>query len=364
LNLITRFLACLAILGLSSACAVAAPQPFEPELRDEIEQYLSDTKQEYGIAGYSIAILHNGETRYSGTAGYASIELAADVNDDTVFQVFSVSKLFTIVTLMQLVEAGLVDLDAPLAQYVHGLPDTWQEVTVRQAMSHSSGLPEFYNWPQKTPETAAEALEVAFAAPMEFERGTKTKYNQTNYLLLKQVIEHVTGNTLEDEVQARMIQAHGLAQTQYAGEFEVVHRRAVMYRSSKTGIKHNIFIDQPDYMFASTGLNSPARDLAIWFEKLLDHQLISEASLKAMWTPMQLTDGSTANFANGWEYSDYEGMIAFGHGGGNRADVRHFTKDGQSVTVIYLSNGSEREFWPGNVSWALADIVFAARGND
>jgi CubicO group peptidase (beta-lactamase class C family) len=93
LNLITRFLACLAILGLSSACAVAAPQPFEPELRDEIEQYLSDTKQEYGIAGYSIAILHNGETRYSGTAGYASIELAADVNDDTVFQVFSVSKL-------------------------------------------------------------------------------------------------------------------------------------------------------------------------------------------------------------------------------------------------------------------------------
>ena len=115
-------------------------------------------------------------------------------------------------------------------------------------------------------------------------------------------------------------------------------------------------------MFASSGLNSTVIDLAKWFSALLNQQFVSKHTLDSMWTPILLDNGTIANFANGWEYSNYDGITVVGHGGGNRADVRHYVsdRDGESVTIIYLTNGSEKDFWPGGVSAGLAKIVFSA----
>ncbi len=336
--------------GGSTAHAEDATHP-------QITDLLTEKQAELGIVGYSAVVLHNGERIHASAAGFANLEHGVPASEDTVFQVFSVAKLFVNVTVMQLVESGQVDLDAPIASYVSDLPSAWRSISVRALLAHSSGLPDYYQWPNRTPPSADAALESVRGQPFAFETGTQTQYNQTNYLLLKLLIEAVTGEDFTQVMRARMIAPANLDDTQYAGEFAVVPGRATMYRATPDGVRRNIFIDQPDYMFASTGLNATASDLATWFEALLDGHFVSEATLAAMWTPVDLNDGQVAGFAQGWEYYDAGRVTVWGHGGGNRADIRHFIAEDQRVTVILLTNGSRVDHWPGSVSYDMARLL-------
>lgn len=330
-----------------------------PDTRARLSQYLEDTARSHGIAGYSAAVLKNGRLVYSDEGGLASVELGVPVTEETVYQVFSVAKLFVNVTVMQLVESGKVELDERIREYLPQLPANWGKITIREAMTHSTGLPDYYRWPNSTPPTISEALDSVIDLPFEFTTGTGTRYNQTNYLLLRLLIENITGEDFLSVITQQMIAAAGLQNTQYAGEFAVVPLRATMYQTTSEGLARNVCIDQPDYMFASSGLNSTASDLVHWFAMLLDERFVSADTMASMWSPSLLQDGSTASFTNGWEYRREEKMTVVGHGGGNRADVRHFMRDdGESVTVVFLSNGSARSFWPGSISNGLAHILF------
>ena len=159
-----------------------------------------------------------------------------------------------------------------------------------------------------------------------------------------------------------MIDKVGLKNTFYGDEYAVIPGRATTYRSTPDGVKRNVHIDQPEFMFASSGLHTNALDLAQWFSALLDHQLISPETLEMMWKPILLNDGSVSSFANGWEYRQDYGTTIVGHGGGNRVDIRHyFRADSQNtITVIYMTNGSEKDFWPGAASAEIARIVRTA----
>jgi CubicO group peptidase (beta-lactamase class C family) len=331
------------------------------ETLDRINNYLDVEKAKYGIIGHSVAILKNGTLVYIGAGGLANLEFNVKATEKTVYQVFSLAKLFVHVTMMQLVESKKIQLDAPIGRYLSEIPDTWKQISVRQVMSHISGLPEYYRWPNPTPKTSLDALQSVANKALEFKTGSATRYNQTNYLLLKMIIEEVTGLDFLSVVTTRMIDKIKLENTRYGGEYAVIPGRATTYRSTPTGLRRNGPIDQPDYMFASSGLNSTAFDLALWFGALLKGKFISPETMESMWQPLNLDDGTVAGFANGWEYSRYDGITAVGHGGGNRADVRHYFResDNENVTIIYLTNGAEKDFWPGNVSAGLADIILS-----
>ena len=346
---------------LVTGCAGREPVPLSANAGLAIDRYLDETQEQYGVVGYSLVVLRNGEAIHTQSAGQASIELDAPVTDETVFQVFSVAKLFVHVVVMQLYEAGIVELDTDIGRYVPNLPSSWRDITIRQLLSHQSGLPDYYRWPDgPTPTDPDEAIQLTSTRPFVFETGTSTRYTQTNYLLLGLLIEELTGEPFVDAITARMIEPSNLQHTVYSGEFAVVPGRATMYRATRDGVRRNFFIDQPDYMAASTGLNSTAVDLARWFGDLLSDEFLPPSTLDAMWTPGSGWETEPTRFVNGWEYSRRnDGTIVVGHGGGNRADVRHFMRGDDSVTIIFLSNGSAIDFWPGQVSFDLAEIVFA-----
>ncbi len=329
------------------------------EQKERIETLVKTKEAEYGISGQSLAILKNGALVYATNLGLSNHELNVATTEKTVYQVFSLAKLFVNVVLMQLVESNQIELDAPISRYVQKLPESWNKISVRQAMSHTSGLPEYYNWPHPTPATQKDAIQSVVNKPFEFKTASATRYNQTNYLLLKQVIENVLQQDFVSVMNSRMIQKLDLKHTSYAGEYEVVSGRATTYRSTPAGLKRNVHIDQPDYMFASSGLNTNVLDLAKWFSALLNHQFISQETIDAMWKHVLLDDGKVADFAQGWEYREENGVTIVGHGGGNRTDVRHYFKadSDKSVTIIYFTNGSERGFWPGSVSAEIVNIL-------
>ena len=265
--------------------SIVAQETLPSKTQDEIQSILKAGEARYGIVGQSVAILKNGRLVYTGSHGLASYELNTQVTDQTVFQLFSISKLMAHVSLMQLVEADKLVLDAPISQYLSDLPKTWEPITVRQLLNHESGLPEFFGRSFPTPKTIAAALESVANKPMEFKTGSNNRYNQTNYILLKLIIEKITGQDYEAYVNQQMFQKLGMKSTRYGSEYAVVPGRATTYGASSKGLRKAGPLDQPDYFITCSGLNSNAPDMAVWFGALLNGKLISKQSLQTMWTP-------------------------------------------------------------------------------
>jgi CubicO group peptidase (beta-lactamase class C family) len=330
------------------------------ELATKFDQYLAHTMNKHGVVGYSAIVLRNGEEIYSSFSGKASVELDAKIHGNTVFQSFSLAKLFANVVVMQLIEDNSLNLNDRIGKHLHNIPENWKTLTVSELLSHTSGLPEYYQWPARTPKTPEDAIASIKDKPFVFQTGNNNRYNQTNYLLLKMMIEKITGTSFVDVMRSRIIKKLHLQHTFYGGEFAIIPNRASTYSATAKGLVRNGPIDQPDYMFASTGLNISPRDLLIYFQALLEGKLINKSTLKMMWSPSQLNTGKLSSFVNGWEFFQRNNMKVFGHGGGNRVDIRHFIDpaDNKHLTVIYFTNGyRDRNFWPGNVSIGLASIL-------
>jgi CubicO group peptidase (beta-lactamase class C family) len=265
---------------------------------------------------------------------------------------------------MQLLEDGKVNLTDEIGLHLANIPEKWKSLTIDELLSHSSGLPDYYQWPNKTPETPEAALSSVKNKPFIFNTGDKNQYNQTNYLLLKMIIEKVTNTNFLNIMSSRIIKKLDLRQTFYGGEFAIVPSRASTYRATENGLFRNGPLDQPDYMFSSSGLNTSPEDIAKLFQALLQGKLMSKKSLATMWAIKLLNSGEVSRFVNGWEFFKHNTMNVFGHGGGNRVDVRHFidTSDNNNITVIYFTNGyHDNNFWPGSVSIGLADILLKAQ---
>ena len=107
----------------------------------------------YGIVGQSIAILKNGQLVYKRSIGLDNIKQGTKVNNDTVYSIYSVTKLFVISLILDLVESNQINLDESIGHYLKNLPVTWKPITVRQLLSHTSGLPEYFSINRPIPKT-------------------------------------------------------------------------------------------------------------------------------------------------------------------------------------------------------------------
>ena len=285
-----------------SSCGVGEKNPKSSDLDQKFSSVLERYSEENGIVGYSIAILKDGELVYSQAGGMANVELAVPVNTGQVFQLHSITKLFVITTLYQLVEEGKVDLDNPIATYLSDIPPHWQHITVRQILSHQSGLPEYFGPLRDLPLQSKGLLIPLFDKPMVYELGSQSRYNQTNYFLIGRIIETLTGQDVMAAIEDRMIKPFELMDTKFGGSDAFIPGRVSSYRFDQSGglLGRNEFPFAP-YQYASAGLNTSLSDLSKWFELLLEGDLISRETLYQSWQPLSYNDGREAAYANGWE---------------------------------------------------------------
>ncbi len=170
--------------------ALAATLPVSARIVPEdlpvrLDTQLQANRERYGIAGQAVLVAHNGQILCQGTSGERDPATPASANVDSIFAAQSMAKLLTSTLVMQLVDRGKVDLDAPASRYVPGLPAAWQAIHVRDFLNHSSCIAECYDrvdnrWVSKgNPGLApdlATALKVAGSAPMQFTTGSRMQY--------------------------------------------------------------------------------------------------------------------------------------------------------------------------------------------
>lgn len=357
---LTLSLILLVLICVSSAEAFAE---ISPEMQASLDQQLAENSKRYGIVGQSVLILKNNKPLYRGRHGHANFELDVAINDKHLFPSYSVTKLFTSVLTMQLVESGSVKLKSSIRTYLPYLPKRWQAVTVEHLLSHTSGIPRYFDIAMKKghflPTKKAVFLSLA-NQPDHFKMGEKNSYNNTNFLLLSAILETKTGKSYGELIANVIIEPLGLKNTGHASAKTIITNMVTSYQGVNGTIKRNIDIDWPEYTYAHSALYSTPEDLTAFITALVTGKFISQKTLKKLWQPMKLADGSDGHYAFGFEYSVEDGYYQVGHDGGNRVKLRHYFKkenNSNSFTIAYVTNGNANDVWTDVLAESLMSIV-------
>jgi CubicO group peptidase (beta-lactamase class C family) len=277
---------------------------------DSITTFLQNEMVKRNIPGLQVAIIRNGKIELVRSFGLANIENRVKVNDSTIFSINSATKAFTGVAVMQLVEKGKIDLRAPISQYLDSLPNNWRPLKIYQLLTHTSGLPDVVDTRKggfvgglKYPEAWKAIREY----PMEFAAGSQMRYNQTNYVLLGQIIEKLGGKPFEQFVQEQQFDPAGMKKTGFGDSRDVFMDKAPTYRLSKTTERafvrgktlERTWEEFPESR-AAAGINSSAGELANWIISLQNGTLLKPQSLKTMWEAGKLDNGTYSGWALGW----------------------------------------------------------------
>ena len=309
---------------------------------DPIDDYVALQMRRQHLPGVSLAVVQDGRVVKQQAYGFADLEQKVPVTPDTVFEIGSITKQFVAAALMTLVEQGAIDLDQPASRYLSDLPPAWHEVTVRQLLTHTSGIPDFEEilgyGAYRTPTTAQQLIAVAAAKPMDFAPGTQWHYSNTGYYLLGLIIEKVSGAPYLSLIEKSILAPAGMKRTRSSVPTEVIAGRASGYALEDDRLVNRDAI-QPTAVGAAGDLVSTTGDLVQWNAMLDAQSVLTTESYAQTWTNHALADGSPSGYGFGWFVSPVRGHRVQEHSGGTAgfsADILRLPDD--RVTVIVLTN--------------------------
>jgi CubicO group peptidase (beta-lactamase class C family) len=325
---------------------------------DSVDVFVKAQMQKRKIPGLQLAIVKNGKIIKTANYGLANVQDSIPVNNNTVFTINSITKAFTGVAIMQLVEAEKLNLSSPVSVYLSDLPASWNAVTVQQLLSHTSGIPNIVDEEESiliSPYGEAAAWKQILVMPVDFKPGEKFAYNQTNYLLLGHIIDTLSGMPFTEFITKEQLQKAGMTKTIRAGfgaNKDVIPHSAGGYRYSK-GKLINMFFSFPPSLQTAAGMSSTASEIADWIIALQNNQFLKEKSgMVSLWAPAILNNGKTGGFnsllngyAAGWPIVTRPEHPAAAAVGGGRSAVFVYPNDDLSIIVLTnLAGGSPEAF--------------------
>ena len=358
-----RFIYSFFILALLVTSPVNVFAEMLPSIKKALDLQLVKNSERYGVVGQSVVILKNHQPLYKAHHGFANVELDVAINNKHLFPSYSVTKLFTSVLLMQQVENGNLALTDSVRKYLPYLPTRWQTVTLEHLLSHTSGVPRYFDTAMKNNHFLANKKSVFLSLvdqPEHFKIGTRNSYNNTNFLMLSAILETVSNKTYQQLVQDVIVSPLALKNTGHASAKAIIKNMVTSYQGNNGSIKRNIDIDWPEYTFAHSALYSTPDDLTTFLTALVTGKFVSKKALQQLWQPMQLTNGKDGRYAFGFEYSLEDGYTHVGHDGGNRVKLRHYFKPDNptdNYTIAYVTNGNAYSVWTDVLAESVMSIV-------
>lgn len=341
--------------------ALAVEQAAASTLEGTIDALL---RQAYAPEGTGAAVIavRDGQTVFRAAYGRANLELAVPMQPDMVFRLASLTKQFTAVAILLLVEQGRLALDAAISSLLPGYPRRDPPATVHQLLTHTSGVNSFRNPEQRRalPQqglTMQEMLALAAEAPPESAPGERFLYNDAGYNMLGAIIQQVSGQTYEQFLREQIFEPLGLARTQYEHPERIILGRVTGYQPGPDG-PENVPATNGALAFAAGGLLSTVDDLARWSAALVAGRLLRRETLELATTPATLNDGTPTGYGYGWQIRSYEGHRIVEHGGefaGFHNHALHFPDD--DIFVALLTNQLPGVVPPSQLTMRIAALL-------
>lgn len=281
------------------------------------------------IPGAAVGVLSDGARSEQGF-GVVSLETGYPVRADTLFQIGSITKLFTTTLVMLLVEEGKLALDTPIVTYLPELKladaDAQSRITLRMLLSHSSG---FYGDFFDDFGMGDDALRAYIAKLDTLEQqtppGQSWAYNNAGFCLAGAIIERVTGASYEKVMRERVFAPLGMTRSFFFAHEAIAYPNAVGHtQKTPRGDEHEAarLYPLPRAVNAAGGIISTVDDLLTFAQFQLDGgvtrdgtRLLSEETIRALWQPQIKAANFAEEYGIGWETAEVDGVRLIGHGG-------------------------------------------------
>lgn len=316
-----------------------------------------------GVPGAAVLVVRDGEPVVRRSYGLADLERGTPVTPATNFRLASVTKQFTAAAILLLAEDGRLGLDEPARKWLPTLPAAANVVTIRQLLTHTSGLVDYE---EVIPESMTGQLHDAdVLALLEdqdrtyFPPGTSYRYSNSGYALLALVVERASGQSFAEFLQARIFQPLGMTGTvaQQEGISTVAHR-AFGY-SDVNGSWARTDQSQTSAVLGDGGIYSSIDDLAKWDAALYDGRLLSAESRRLAFTPATPTDDRAVAYGFGWRITG-DSVWHSGETMGFRNVIVRYPE--RRLTVVILTNRNDPE--PYRTALAIAAIAEAGTSGE
>ena len=262
---------------------------------DKVDLVVKELIKKHKIVGLQLSVIKDNVIVKTGHYGFANIQDSVAVNSQTVFSINSITKAFTGVAIMQLVENGKLNLSEPISNYLDNLPNTWQKITVEQLATHKSGLPDV--WDSKgnmLSEDANILFEEVKKLPIAFEPGKQVSVCLTNYMLLGMLIEKISGQSFEEFIIENQFKKAGMKNAIKAGIgdfYNIISHSARPYTYYRNNVLTNVYQPMPSNLLPAGGIYTTATEMAQWIIALQTNQLINAENLKTLLKPIELENG-------------------------------------------------------------------------
>jgi CubicO group peptidase (beta-lactamase class C family) len=325
----------------------------------------------WNVPGIAAAVLHHASIETT-SAGLTSLTVKRPVADDTIFQIGSISKVFTATLVMQLVDDGLLDLDEPVITYVPDLPlgdaAAREAITLRHLLSHGAGFEgdRFISY-GRGDDALARSIAGFDTLRQWTVPGELFSYNNAGFYLVGRIVENVTGTTFETAITDRLFAPLGLRTAVFFAEDAIGLDHAVGHRIKHREAGHTIAegYSLPRHVNAAGGIITSTRELLRFARLHLNDgeidgtRLLSAQSARAMREPRLDAGPDRGSYGIGWAIRNAADFRIVSHGGATRGFRAQLTViPERSFAIAILTNGE-----PGSraiqeiESWALHDYL-------
>lgn len=382
----------LTTLFLSACQPVTAPAPPPPGLDDAtvaaidgiIQKYMTD----FPIPGFQVCVVKDGQVAYNKGFGLADVDTARPMTPESTVIQASITKSFVATAVMRLAEQGLIDLDAPVTDYLPYFTmadDRYKAITVRMLLSHRGGLPDSPAYWTEPLDPALNPLEQAVrdlgGMELLFAPDEGWRYSSYGYSTLGAIIAAVTGRPFEAYMAEEWLAPLGMVHSSFAMEDVDPAQRVTLYTGYKLS-RLRPHEPQTDARDASAGnLWSSCTDMVKWGRLMLSggeangERLLQPESVEAMWAPRSETGwllGPTyrplvERYGLGWFLGATDGHRLVGHmGDGDGINTHMLLAPDDGLAVFAMANWMDAATAQGSfpASFAAMDVMNVLLGGE
>ena len=361
--MILRRLAAAFLLTVAAVSATIA-QSNTDDVRPEKVDALFAQWNKPDSPGCALAVIKDGQVLYKRGYGIANLDYAVPISSKTVFNIGSMSKQFTAISIALLARQGKVSLDDDIRKYLPEMPQYSAPVTIRRLIHHTSGIREYSHLMQlagtRFQDVRADDVYkiITRQKDLNFKPGDEYLYSNSGYFLLARIVQRASGKSLRHFAEENIFKPLGMSSTRFHDDpSEVITNRATGYSSRKDG-GFAIESTSSDSV-GDGGLLTTIDDLILW-DRIFDENKLSGGQdlIREALTRATLNNGERIDYGFGLDVETYRGLNVFGHGGalnGFNADMIRFPD--QRFTVFCLCNLSNVE--SGRLTRQVADVYLA-----
>ncbi|WCO00961.1 serine hydrolase [Psychroserpens ponticola] len=349
-------------LTLVCAFLLLSVSSFAQNLEENITNFINEENFNTASPGLSILVAKDGKTIYSKGFGMADLENNIKAEPKHVYEIGSITKQFTSVSILMLEEQGKLNVSDEITKYIEDYPTQGKTITIHHLLNHTSGIKSYTNMQSfmkhaRTDMTPVELIDLFKNEPMEFDPGTQYNYNNSGYILLGHIIEVVTGESYANFVKTNIFDKLGMTNSYYGSMTQLIPNRARGYSETDSGFQNANYLSMT-IPYAAGSIMSTTEDLLKWQNAISANTLISKSFLDKAINGSKLNNGEDIPYGYGWVKGNVKGSITYEHSGG----IFGYSTNGiflpeENIYIIGLTNCD-----CGNVSAITTNVAAIALG--